>query len=179
MPRMTSDEALTEVALTSPVEGTLEGLSLSGLTLVLDDNTYSGSLSADFDGSRLEADLDGDRLNADNYLPPPQQDTAASGLPGISAALAQEEAPAILPASFLAQLDERISLSLGQLVLGGQQYQDVTLEMEGEGGVHRLTEFAAGFHEGRLKATGRWMPAATPLPGSWRRSSRACVWNRC
>ncbi|MBY5969881.1 AsmA family protein [Halomonas denitrificans] len=154
MPRMTSDEALTEVALTSPVEGTLEGLSLSGLTLVLDDNTYSGSLSADFDGSRLEADLDGDRLNADNYLPPPQQDTAASGLPGISAALAQEEAPAIVPASFLAQLDERISLSLGQLVLGGQQYQDVTLEMEGEGGVHRLTEFAAGFHEGRLKATG-------------------------
>ncbi len=156
MPSMSSDEALSEVALTSPVEGTLEQLSLNGLTLVLDDNTFSGSLGARFDGTRVDLDLEGDRLDADSYLPPPEQDTAANGIPGIASALAQDQdaAPAILPKSFLAGLDESVSLALGQLILGGQRYQDVSLSMQGEGGRHRLTGFEAGFHEGRLKATG-------------------------
>jgi len=163
LPRMADDGALAEVALTSPVEGNLEQLSLNGLTLVLDDSTFSGDIGARFDGRRVDIDLEGDRLNLDSYLPPSQQPETASRLPGVGVALAQDDAPAILPAEWLAQVDENVSLALGQLSLGGQEFKDVSLNLEGQGGRHRLTNFDAGFHEGRLQATGSLDATATPL----------------
>lgn len=162
LPNMAGNDALSEVSLTTPVNGDLKQLRFDGLTFVLDDSTFSGNAGARFDGKRVNIDLEGDQLDLDQYLPPDDAQATAS-LPGIAVAVAQEEAPALLPASWLAQLDEAVALKLSELTLGGQQFQDVTLNLQGERGKHRLTGFEAGFHEGRLQADGQLDASTSPM----------------
>ncbi|WP_413615420.1 AsmA family protein [Halomonas cupida] len=163
LPTMADENSLSEVSLTTPVKGDLEQASFEGLTLVLDDSTFTGNAGARFDGSRVNLDLEGDMLDLDQYLPPADAENNTASLPGIAAAVAQEEAPALLPASWLAQLEETVALSLSQLTIGGQNFQDVSLGMQGENGKHQLTGFDAGFHEGRLQATGQLNASTSPL----------------
>lgn len=156
MPVMANGQALSDVALTSPVSGDLERFELAGLTLVLDDATFTGRLAGRFDGRLLAADLQGDRLDLDGYLPPAGvADDAAWRwrLPGIRRAHA-EDADALVPASWLAELDLDAHLALGQLRLAGLDFQDVDLTLEGRDGRHRLTDFTSRFYEGRLAADG-------------------------
>ncbi len=46
LPSTASDTALSEVGLTSPIEGDLQTITLDGLTLNLDGGTFSGSWEA-------------------------------------------------------------------------------------------------------------------------------------
>ncbi|ALM54132.1 AsmA family protein [Halomonas huangheensis] len=163
LPSMAGTSSLSDVSLTTPVSGDLEQLRLDGLTLVLDDSTFSGNAGARFDGQRVDIALEGDQLDLDQYLPSDDAQKASASLPGITAAVAQEEAPALLPASWLAQLDETVALKLSELTLGGQQFQDVALELQGEDGKHRLSSFDAGFHEGRLQADGQLDASTSPM----------------
>lgn len=162
LPTMAGEDSLSEVSLTTPVNGDLEQASFEGLTLVLDDSTFTGSIGARFDGSRIHLDLKGDLLNLDQYLPPAGASHTAS-LPGIATAVAQEPASELVPAAWLAQLDETLALDLSQLTLGGQNFHGVTIATQGENGQHHLTGFEAGFHEGRLQATGQLNAGISPL----------------
>ncbi|HSP32337.1 MAG TPA: AsmA family protein, partial [Halomonas sp.] len=63
------EAALSDVAMTSPIEGDAERLSLPSLSLVVDDSTFTGELTAALDGSQLTFDLAGDQLDLDRYLP--------------------------------------------------------------------------------------------------------------
>ena len=156
MPAMANGQALTDVALTSPVSGDLERFELAGLTLVLDDATFTGRLAGRFDGGLLAADLQGDRLDLDGYLPPAGVgDDAASRwrLPGIRRAHA-EEAGGLVPAERLFELELDAHLALGQLRFAGLDFQDVDLTLEGRDGRHRLIDFTSGFYEGNLSADG-------------------------
>ncbi|QEM80179.1 AsmA family protein [Halomonas binhaiensis] len=168
LPDMASSDALSEVALTSPVKGSVDEMTLKGLTLVLDDQTFSGNLAARFDGGSLSVDLEGEGLDLDSYLPPADesQGEATASIPGISAAIAQDETSAILPAEWLAKVEEDVDLALGKLILGGQTYEDVILKTQGKDGKHRLTQFDADFHEGKLQATGEL--DATDKPLKWK-----------
>lgn len=168
MPAMASAEALSDVALTSPVNGDLERFELAGLTLVLDDGTFTGRLAGRFDGGRLAADLQGDRLDLDRYLPPAGvgDDTVSRWrLPGIRRAHAQEE-ETLVPASWLAELELDAHLVLGQLRLAGMDFQDVDLTLEGRDGRHRLIDFSSRFYEGSLAAEGELDLRERPL--RWR-----------
>ncbi|MBB3192095.1 AsmA family protein [Halomonas cerina] len=165
MPTMAGTTALSQVALTSPVSGDLSAIELDGLTLALDDSTLTGRLAAGFDGRRLAIDLQGDRLNLDAYLPPRDaaRDGASARLPGVGRAWAEEDKAPLVPASWLAELDLDAHLALGELRLTGLAFQDVDLSLEGRDGRHRLTAFEAGFHEGRLAATGELDVRQAPL----------------
>ncbi|SHL19164.1 AsmA family protein [Halomonas caseinilytica] len=163
LPSTASDTALSEVGLTSPIEGDLQTITLDGLTLNLDGGTFSGQLGGRFDGSRLNLDLQGDTLNLDDYLPPdtPSSETSAS-LPLFESAYA-EQATALVPASWLAGLNLEAHLELGELHFLRQRFQNVALALEGQEGRHRLTRFKADFHEGQLSATGSLDARETPL----------------
>ena len=171
LPVMADAEALTDVALTSPLRGDLSRLELSGLTLVLDDSTFTGQLSAGLDGRALDFDLQGDRLDLDAYLPPaePAGESAAAGLPGITRAHA--EAPgALVPAEWLAELALAGELRLGGLGLAGLEFRDVGLTLEGADGRQRLSRFEAGFYEGSLAASGELDLTRDPI--HWRLAPR-------
>ena len=156
LPTMARDSALSDVALTSPVRGDLERLELTGLTLVLDDSTFTGHLAAGFDGHLLDFDLQGDSLDLDAYLPPPEpaaESASRGGLPGIERAHADEPG-ALVPAEWLAELALAGQLGLGELRLMGLDFSDVSLELAGGDGRLRLRSFESGFHEGTLAASG-------------------------
>ncbi|MDR5859247.1 AsmA family protein [Halomonas eurihalina] len=163
MPATASDTALSDVSLTSPVEGDLQSITLDGLTLGLDGSTFSGRLAGQFDGSSLSANLQGDTLDLDAYLPPdaPSSETSAS-LPLLDRAYA-EQSPTLLPASWLADLDLDTRLELGELHFLRQNFRNVTLALEGQEGHHRLTRFEADLHDGQLSATGSLDARETPL----------------
>ncbi|MDN3521219.1 AsmA family protein [Halomonas ramblicola] len=158
LPATADAEALSDVALTSPLEGDLDGVELTGLTLVLDDSTFTGRLAAGLDGRRLEADLQGDGLDLDAYLPPREasangEDSAALGVPGIASAHAQEPAP-LVPVEWLAELGLDARLTLGSLTLAGLDFTDLTLALDGGDGRQRLTSLESAFYEGDLAASG-------------------------
>ncbi|MFG6137788.1 AsmA family protein [Halomonas sp. B23F22_10] len=173
LPDMADDAALSEVALTSPIEGDLTHVTLDGLNLKLDGSGFNGRLGVRLDGTRLEADLQGDRLNMDDYLPASEPSAETAGgpsLPGVGRALAQDEQQALLPADWLAALSLDAKLGLDELILMGQSFSDVSLTLAGDDGRQRLVNFASGLHEGRLSATGELDARETPL--RWQLSPR-------
>ncbi|MCW4152977.1 AsmA family protein [Halomonas sp. 18H] len=165
LPTTSSDTALDSLGLTSSLEGDRHGLTLSDLTLNLDDRTFNGQLGGRFDGSRLMLDLQGDGLNLDAYLPPQAPDAEgqdSASLNPVEQAHAQPTS-GLLPADWLGGLDLDASLELGELQLLKQSFRDVVLRLQGEQGQHRLTHLEAGFHEGRLSATGVLDARQSPL----------------
>ncbi len=174
LPATADAEALTDVALTSPLEGDLDRVELTGLTLVLDDSTFTGRFAAGLDGRRLEADLQGDGLDLDAYLPPREasadgEDSAALGVPGIARAHAQDPAP-LVPVEWLAGLGLDASLALGSLTLAGLDFTDLTLRLDGGDGHQRLTGLESTFYEGELTASGELDLTRDPI--AWQLAPR-------
>lgn len=171
LPATADADALSDVALTSALQGDLSRIELPGLTLVLDDSTFTGRLAAGLDGRALDFVLQGDRLDLDAYLPsaPPADARASTGLPTI--ARAHAEAPGTLvPAAWLAELSLVGELSLNQLQLAGLDFDAVELALEGSDGRQRLSRFEAGFYEGSLAAGGELDLTRDPI--HWRLSPR-------
>ncbi|MCG6659812.1 AsmA family protein [Halomonas campisalis] len=172
LPVTADSDALSDVALTSPVRGDLSRLELSSLTLVLDDSTFTGRLAMGFAGDDLSVDLQGDRLDLDAYLPPPEggPDTASrGGFFAIGRAHADDPAP-LVPAEWLSALRLNGSLALGQLRLMGLDFTEVELALAGDNGRHRLEGFRSRLYGGELDASGeldltrepiRWQLAPT------------------
>ncbi|GHC15231.1 AsmA family protein [Aidingimonas halophila] len=161
LPNTASDDALSDVTLTSPLQGNAEEVMLSNLTLVMDDSTFTGYLNAGLDGELLDFELDGDALDLDAYLPPPdeegaQEESAMLGIPGVSEAYAQEEESQaeLLPTAWLAALTLNGELRLGRLDILGMVLENAELVLQGQNGNHRLERLDADLYEGSLSATG-------------------------
>lgn len=139
--------------MTSPIEGDTEQLSLPSLSLVVDDSTFTGDLSAALDGSRLAFDLAGDQLDLDRYLP--GEATAKQASRGLlRKAFAQSSSP-LMPASLLRGLALEGDLSVDTLVLAGLTFNNPRIQLRGDDGLQRLTAFESGFYGGELSATGQ------------------------
>ena len=157
LPTTANSEAFSDVALTSPIQGDLEQVTLQGLTLVLDGSTFTGTLEAGFDGNLLGFELQGDQLDLDAYLPPAEpvaQSTAQRSLPGITAVYAVPSAD-LVPVERLARLALNGELAVAQLRLMGLDFTEVDLALAGGQGQQHLERFNAAFYEGDLSATGR------------------------
>lgn len=145
------ESALRDVAFTSPLEGDLTQLALTSLSLVVDDTTFTGELSAAFDGTRLAFDLQGDRLDLDRYLP---ASVAARPEGGglLRPAFAQDAA--WLPQAWLSRLDIDAALQLGHFEWQGLTFGEPRMRLVGEEGLHQLEELNASFYGGQLSASG-------------------------
>jgi len=161
------ESAMRDVALTSPLEGDLSQLALTSLSLVLDDTTFTGELSAALDGTQLAFDLQGDILDLDRYLPAKVAARSSSG--GLLRKAFAEDA-ALLPQTWLSTLDIDGSLQLGRFQLMGLSFEEPQLRIHGEKGLHHLEGFEAGFYKGRLRASGE-LDSREPIM-SWSLSPR-------
>ncbi|BBI64174.1 hypothetical protein HSBAA_54800 [Vreelandella sulfidaeris] len=108
------EAALSDVAMTSPIEGNAEQLSLTSLSLVVDDSTFTGELTAALDGSRLDFDLAGDQLDLDRYLP--GEATAKQASRGLLRKAFAQENNTLVPQSLLSGLALEGDLSVGTLI---------------------------------------------------------------
>lgn len=147
------EAALSDVAMTSPIEGDAEQLSLPSLSLVVDDSTFTGDLTAALDGSRLAFDLAGDQLDLDRYLP--GEATAKQASRGFLRKAFAQETNTLVPQSLLNELALEGDLSVDTLIFAGLTFNNPRLQLRGDDGVHRLTAFESGFYEGELSATGQ------------------------
>lgn len=164
LPDTASDSALSDVALTSPLQGDLENLVFTNLTMVLDDSTFTGRLGAGLDGGSLSFDLQGDSLDLDAYLPaarPPAESAMRGRLPGISKAYAEdEEAP--LPIAWLAPLALEGEVELERLKVMDLVMRNAHLVVGGSDGVHRLESFEGQLFDGNVTASGELDQRETP-----------------
>jgi AsmA protein len=147
------EAALSDVAMTSPIEGDAEQLSLPSLSLVVDDSTFTGELSAALDGSRLAFDLAGDQLTLDRYLPGAA--TAEQASRGLLRKAFAQDTNTLVSQSFLTGLALEGDLRVDSLVFAGITFNNPRLQLRGDDGVHRLTAFESDFYEGDLSATGQ------------------------
>lgn len=155
LPATADAAALSDVALTSALQGDLAQIAFDDLTLQLDGNTLTGRLAAGLDGKMLDVELQGDRLDLDAYLPPAVavDDRAATGLPGVARAHAAPPAE-LVPGVWLSALTLSGELGLGHLRLAGLDFSDVALTLRGDDGQQRVERFEAGFYQGALAASG-------------------------
>lgn len=154
-------DALSDVAFTSPVEGDLQQVALPNLSLVVDETTLTGELSASLDGTALAFDLEGDTFNLDRYLPADEAQAQAS-LGFLRKAFA-DDAGGLLPQAWLSTLTLEAALRLETFILSGLTFDKPTLTFEGNDGEHRLSAFESGFYGGDLSATGRLDSRETPM----------------
>lgn len=150
-----NEAALSDVALTSPIEGDLERLALPSLSLVVDDSTFTGALDFRFDGDALNFDLEGDSLDLDRYLPGRETAQQASRTGLLRKAFAQNAGEnELLPQAWLSRAQINGDLAIVSLVLGGLDFDSARMSLRGEEGIQRLSAFEAGFYEGDISATG-------------------------
>ncbi|GAA5171688.1 AsmA family protein [Modicisalibacter zincidurans] len=163
-PNTADDAALEEVALTSPFEGDASRVTLSNLTLRVDDTTLSGQLGLGLDGDSLSFDLKGDQLDLDGYLPPPSEAPASGdeatasfemiGVGDVAAAETSSEAAELVPASTLRGLDLDGRLAFDTLIAKGLTLIDPALTVTGSGGQLALEHFDARLYDGTAHLEG-------------------------
>lgn len=147
------DQALRKLALKATLAGPANTLTLSPLTLQLDDTELSGKLSLDLATLAQTLELKGASLNADRYLPP--QSTASQSGNGAPKAAKQgaerwskEE---IIPLAPLQSLNLDAKLDLDQLTLSGINANKVGLTLSAHGGLVKASRIDASLYSGTLR----------------------------
>ena len=177
----TADEAaLEEVSLISPINGDASRVTLSNLTLRVDDTTLSGQLGLGLGGDSLSFDLQGDQLDLDGYLPPPSEapaggDEATALLEtiGVGDAVAAEtpsEAAELVPAAMLRGLDLDGRLAFDTLIAKGLMLVEPALTVSGSGGKLTLERFDARMYDGTAHLEGTLDVREAPI--RWTLSER-------
>lgn len=159
VPETADKNVLTKVAVDTQYNGTANSISLSKMTLKLDDTTATGNLAVtDIENQALRFDLDVDNLNADRYLPEPADSEAtAAATPETAAA----GAAARLPVDTLRSLNIKGNLRAGQLTISKAKLSNVKLSINADKGIISLAPVSANLYEGtyqgavNLDATGK------------------------
>jgi AsmA protein len=146
-------KALGKLTIEGRASMTNERVAFSGLTLVLDDTTFTGELSAPLGekGSYRMA-LAGDRIDLDRYMAP-ADDAASSDA-------SADEAPIEIPVEIIKTIQAEGKLTLQSVLFAGLEFSDVTVGINNTNGKLRINPFTAAFFDGsyqgdiRIDATG-------------------------
>jgi AsmA protein len=121
-----------------------KAIMLSGLKLRLDDTTATGRAGiSDLDASALAFDVKLDRVNADRYLAP----APAAGAKQQAAAAASPPTP--IPVELLRSLNMHGTISVGEAVFAGIQYQNLRVGLNAAGGRVRVFPSEARMYGGQ------------------------------
>ncbi|HNP37854.1 MAG TPA: AsmA family protein [Woeseiaceae bacterium] len=141
VPEMADPNALGKLRMDGKAKMTTDSVQLTGLTLVLDDTTFKGELSAPLgDGGLYRMKLAGDHINLDRYMAPTNEDAAA--------AAAGEEPPLEIPVELIRSLDAQASLTIAEVLLAGMQFADVEVGINNRNDKLRINPFTATFFDG-------------------------------
>ena len=141
-PETADSNALGKAILDAKANVREESIDLSGLKLVLDDTTFTGSLSVPRSSrGTYRFDLAANSIDVNRYMAPPSEDSGG-------AAGDAESAPVEIPVDLIRPINMRGSLKLSEALLGGLKFENVVLSLNATNGKLRLHPVSATLFEG-------------------------------
>ena len=133
--------ALTTVSFSGDAKIGSDAMSLSNMTLVLDDTTMTGELTVPLsEKGTLAFNLNADRINLDNYMAPAEEVAVASDTVDLSKIQ--------IPVKLIRSLQAQGSVRLDEAFLGSITFTNLLLGIDSAGGRLRLHPITAEFFEG-------------------------------
>ena len=150
-------DVLKRISFATRIGGEPGTAALSGLTITLDDTTFTGEGSYNLNTGGIVFDLNGDKLNADRYLPPASEDDGGSGSAsgnGETTETAGASGPEsdLLPLETLRSLLLDIDFGLGELIVSNLTIQEITASTTAENGLLKLDELSGKLYDGGFGA---------------------------
>jgi AsmA protein len=148
LPQTSDPAVLSRFLLESDYRLTETAMSLSGMSLVLDDTRVKGSAAVeDLEKMALTFDLAVDAINVDRYLEPEAEDKGQSST--------EQAEPTELPVDMLRELNARGKLRIGRATFTGLEFTDLYLPLTAKGGLVHLGPTRArlfgGAYEGDIR----------------------------
>ena len=146
---------LKRIAFATDIGGDAGTAALSGLTITLDDTTFTGGGSYNLATGGVVFDLDGDKLNADRYLPPASEEEAAgseSGSDNTETAGSGQPESDLLPLETIRSLLLDIDLGLGELIVSNLTIKELKASTMAENGVVNVDELSGKLYDGGFGA---------------------------
>ena len=139
-PETTDPTALGKVIIDASARVSPSAIALTGLTLVLDETTFTGDLSIPQGNNDIfSLDLKADSIDLDRYMVPATEGAATGNA---------EEVPIEIPSELIRLINARGSLTVQNAQLSGMQFEDVTLGLTTNNGNLRLHPISATLFEG-------------------------------
>jgi AsmA protein len=132
-------DALGKIIFDGNVQVSDDAISVTGLELVVDDTTFSGTLSvARNEAGTISIDLAADSIDLDRYMEPAADASASSG----------NAVPVEIPADLIRALNVRGGLTVETARLSGMTFDNVKLGLNAADGDMRLHPITADFFDG-------------------------------
>ena len=139
-PETADPSVLSSLAIEAQAEIHESYVSLTDITIKLDDTTFTGGLTVPFDMTERQLlDLRADSIDLNRYMAPPAE--GGSGEAG-------ESAPVEIPADLIKPLNARGGLKIGSVLLGGLKLEQVDLNLQTSNGRMRLHPMTASLFGG-------------------------------
>ena len=139
-PETADPSVLSSLAIEAQAEIHESYVSLTDITIKLDDTTFTGGLTVPFDMTERQLlDLRADSIDLNRYMAPPAE--GGSGEAG-------ESAPVEIPADLIKPLNARGGLKIGSVLLGGLELEQVDLNLQTSNGRMRLHPMTASLFGG-------------------------------
>lgn len=154
-PPVTADpDALGKMIFDGNLRFDERAIALTDVELVLDDTTFTGSLSVARDeAGTITLDLVADEIDLDRYMAP-ASDAGSAG---------SEAVPVEIPVELIRALNVRGSLAVASADLSGMRFENVDLGLNAADGNLRLHPIAAELFDGRYEGDVR-INAAGDVP---------------
>ena len=140
-PPVTADpDAMQRVSFSATAKVGDTALSLTDMSLELDDSTMTGSLSLPTTSSgAIRFDLGVDQITLDGYMAPADESTAAAG---------EEAGDVEIPVDLIRTLNVNGSFKIARAYMTGMEFENLELGVVSSGGKLRLNPLRADFYDG-------------------------------
>ncbi len=152
VPVTADPNALSLVIVDATAQLTPGAIEMTGVTIKLDDTTFTGALSVPRETSgTYQLDLSGDSIELARYMSPAEEGEVAE---------AGESVPVEIPVDLIRPLNARGSVKLAQASLGAIVFENIELGLNAGGGQLRMhpisSQFFGGGYNGdvRIDVTG-------------------------
>ena len=114
-------------------------IALSGINVVLDDTTFTGSMSLPMSASgRIRVDLSGDAIDLNRYMAPATEEEVVES----------DAAPIEIPVDAIRMLNARGDLKIASVTIGSLELENVAASLDAGAGKIRMHPIAADLYGG-------------------------------
>ena len=138
-PETADPSALSSVMIDATAQLNTDAIDMTGVTIKLDDTTFTGSLSVPRTDGAYRFDLAGDTLDVSRYMEP-----AAEGEEGA----AGDEVPVEIPVDIIGPLKANGKVTLREATLGAIVFENIEFGLDASGGRMRMHPISSGLFGG-------------------------------